>query len=764
MSTFIPTIAVCVHASDEKGTSFGTGSATRKKTAMESSCGTPERILAHIASISIAIDGRSLSTAGPDGSVTDDELVPLLRRLQTGIINLQSNSGARALAPGVREAFVNLYHPLFFGAACCECTAARVTYLACLQTLVKMNPTAFHADWPKLLGGDVPSVARHDLPSAHSASDTAPIGCGLHMHLRDETPKLRHAVAASISTLIEGPAQRAYLGMAAHLGGPAERVKSFISLSEVLGRSVVANVEALRVAVALEEDEAACAAMVRAMTTFLVGSWGEKGKRVGSRRMPGDVARRCVAALVQKVDDRGGAPRHRCSAGPAAVELGSGALSSACGSSAKSSASMRMEVVAVCLGSLASIFGAGGVPRDGQDVESDKEFKERDEQCVRLDVETTLDVLVRCLTQERSTRIKLEAAAALRGVLRWMGMQDQVTEGDARLERLKSSACTELSQNQRQAERERQLTPLFVETKAALGRASGTCVSPRQKESSNKERLMQQLVLLFGDLGIADWELVNGAANHRSARIRAAAFSCFCGAHTPVQDANRDLYMNLSEMHATEQHESESTVRSSAVKAYLEALTRETREVVADGGRPSADVAARILRDRECRVLNIVSLSLRDSVLAVRVNAAILVAEVASALWHSCMEHFADTWGGAYERQRGAYILCGLLKSVITACGDHEKVAVHSIRALGFLTGGVLRLEGTSTRSLSDLSDDIVSVLVDGMYRGTRGKKELQWSCSEAIAVACMLRPNEGGSDGDALCARLSTIVDEHNF
>ena len=140
LSTFIPTIAVCVHASDEKGTSFGTGSATRKKTAMESSCGTPERILAHIASISIAIDGRSLSTAGPDGSVTDDELVPLLRRLQTGIINLQSNSGARALAPGVREAFVNLYHPLFFGAACCECTAARVTYLACLQDAGEDEP------------------------------------------------------------------------------------------------------------------------------------------------------------------------------------------------------------------------------------------------------------------------------------------------------------------------------------------------------------------------------------------------------------------------------------------------------------------------------------------------------------------------------------------------------------------------------------------------------------------------------------------------
>lgn len=723
---------------------------------MESSCGTPGRILAYIASISIAIDGTGLSTSGLGAHITDAELVPLLKRLQNGIIQLQSEDG-RTLPSEIREAFLTLYHPLFFSETCGACTAARVTYLACLQTLVKMNPTAFHADWPTLLGGELPSGARH-LKSAGSATNTSPTSCGLYVYLRDDSPKLRHAVAASISTLIEGPAQRAYLGMAAHLGGLMERVKSFISLSEVLGRLVVENVEALRAAVAREEDEASCAAMVRAMTTFLVGSWGEKGKQIGVRRMPGGVAWRCVAVLVQKVDNQGGggALRHQGPPGPdvpGGVTGEADELMSTCGVSAKPSAAMRVEVVGVCLGSLASIFGTGGVPPDNKDGEQCNESGLGDDR-VCLDIDATLDVLVRCLTRERSTRIKLEAAAALRGVLRWMGRQQQLSGGNSHPDRRIANILTE-SMQERQAQREQRLTPLFIETKASLERAKGTGASSLPKENSSKERLTQQLVLLFGDLGIVDWELVNAAAKHPSARIRAAAFSCFFGAHNPIPDTDWEAYLNLAETHATEQDEKESTVRSSAVKAYLEVLTRQ--------GRPADDAAALKILEEERSVFSIVSLSLKDSVLAVRINAAILAAEVASVLWQSCMEHLADTWSGADKRQRGVYILCNLLKSVILACRDHEKVAVHSIRALGFLTGGVLRLEGSSSRSLSDLSDDIVSVLMDNMVRGMRVKKELQWSCSEAIAVACMLPPNKGESD-DALCARLATIVDKNKL
>ncbi len=744
---------------------------------MESSSGTPGRILAYIASVSIAVDSVSRHAPGAGAHTTDAELVPLLKRLQNGILKLQSED-ARCLPSEIREAFVTLYRPLFFGATCGACTTARVTYLACLQTLVKMNPTAFHADWPRLLGGDLPSGARR-ASCTHSVSDTTPAGCGLYVHLRDEAPKLRHAVAASISTLIEGPAQRAYLGMA-HLSDSMERVKSFISLSEVLGRLVVENVEALRAAVAQEEDEGVCAAMVRAMTTFLVGSWGEKGKHVGGRRMPGDVAWGCVGVLVQKVDDRGGggAPHHQGLPGPGVrdrVSLESDAVESASASasasaspgkpSAAPSGATGTELVAVCLGSLASIFGTGGVPPDDRDDAPCNEPGRAAHNNNNVDVDRTLDVLVRCLTRERSMRIKLEAAAAMRGVLRWIGMQHPISGANTHPERWKQGNDAD-SVQQRQAHGEQGLMPLFVETKAALERADGAGASQRQKDNSNKDRLSQQLVLLFGDLGIVDWQLVNAAAEHPSARIRAAAFSCSFGAHARISDTERDAYLNLAETHATEQHEKESTVRSSAVKAYLEALTRQRR--------PADDDAARTILERDARVLHIISVSLKDSVLAVRINAATLAAEVASALWHSCMEHLADTWSGAdtpQQRQHGVRFLRELLKSVIPACRDHEKVAVHSIRALGFLTGGVLRLEGSSTaaaaaspspRSLSDLSDDIVSVLTDGMTRGMRGRKELQWSCREAIAVACMLRPDTGArdTDGGVLCARLATIAE----
>ena len=732
---------------------------------MESS-GAPERLLAHIASISIAIDRSCLETYSTGPDVTDSVLVPLLKRLQNGVIQLEREDG-RTLPSEIREAFVDLY-PLLFGLACSGCTAARVTYLACLQALVKMNPKAFHGDWPRLLGGEsLSSSTSSSLPVPNGSS--ASYNCGLYAHLRDEAPKLRHAVAASISTLIEGPAQRAYLGMATHRGGLVDKVKSFISLSEVLGRLVAVNVEALRRAVAVEEDEAACAAMVRAMTAFLIGSWSDKKTFSGTGRMPWEIAWRCVAVLVQKVDDRDICTWQQTgSTGPdtfTTVSTTSTFETSRCTFSPPSSSrtgpssgtTTSSEVVVVCLGSLASIFGAGTVPHDQHDEPEEP----------NMGVDVAIDVLVRCLAREKSTRIKLEAATALRALLR-AAVRAAGSPSSGKPTCLDHSMFVKHIEN-RQEERERQLMSLFMETKAALSRAKPTNASHR-KENSNKERLLQQLILLFGDLGMVDRDLVVAAANHPAARIRAAAFSCFSGAK--IQESEREAYLSLAEKHAVEISEKESTVRSSAVKAYLEALTRESH-FPAQRSTPDLDtttmgethgvddVADRIITNPNCHIVPVVSLCLQDTVLAVRINAAILAAEMASILWQSCMENLADTWGSAEKRQRGVLILTKLLECTIAACRDHEKVAVHGFRALGFLTGGILRLEGTSTQSLSDnLSDEIISVLMDGMARGANGKKELQWSCSEAIAVVCMLRLDSSENASDAFCARLTSIVD----
>ena len=681
---------------------------------------TRDVILAHIASIVIAVEKAKHP---PD----DETLAPLLKRLQTSVINLSldDRGGSSTEWSTVREAFVDLY-PALFGQACSECTIARVTYLSCLQTLVKMNPKSFHGDWPRLLGGSSDGETRdsgettqrysmnvNGNPRAWSNSHA------LYAHLGDEAPKLRHAAAASISTLIEGPAQRAYLAMAKVPGTGDRKVRSFISLSEVLGRMVAVNVEALRLAVAREGDDGACAAMVRALTTFLMGPWsGNKGALAWS----------CLEVLLAKVDNKG---RSRS----------------------------ETDLAAACLGSLASIFGLNDLLHDGGNANKKKDLNE-----LQRRVDATLDVLVRCLAREKSTRVKLEAAAALRAALRYRrnGLNIQA----------------EYSNHWSTASTVHLLAPLVAETKAALVVASTAKRKENareKKEHSNQERLIQQLVLLLGEVREADWQLVCSAARHPSARIRAAAFSCFASC---INETNRDACLDLAEVHAAEATERESTVRSSAVKAYLVAIVFQSmtpapaaantdshahdvndavHENSENGENGDTDLTTYIMRDNNAsRVVRFVASSLNDSVLAVRINAAVLAADISANLWHSCMEHLTDVWRGTEMRQRGIQVLSELLRSALDACRDHEKVAVHGIRALGYLVGGIIRLGGSRTRPdvLEARADEIVSVIESCM---ARGKKELAWSCAEAATVACMLEGN-GGGDDHGLISRLRII------
>lgn len=137
----------------------------------------------------------------------------------------------------------------------------RVLYLACLQTLVKLQPKAFHGDWKDMLLQDTPTsqgrVAKYTLTDA--------VAC-------DPSSRVRHGAAAAISTLIEGPGQRAYLG----IGEVRANITSFVSLSESLGRMIIANIDVLNRCILSETDELTCCSTIRALTTFLVGcSWNK---------------------------------------------------------------------------------------------------------------------------------------------------------------------------------------------------------------------------------------------------------------------------------------------------------------------------------------------------------------------------------------------------------------------------------------------------------------------------------------------------------
>ena len=139
----------------------------------------------------------------------------------------------------------------------------RVLYLICLQILVKIDPKAFHSEWTLLLG---------DGRQHHHQGQENGKRYSLAYVIKHETSyKVRHAAAVSISTLIEGPAQRAYLRIGER---HKESIKSFIRLSDVIGDMIIGNIQSLNACILSETSDIVCCALIRALTTFLVGcSW-----------------------------------------------------------------------------------------------------------------------------------------------------------------------------------------------------------------------------------------------------------------------------------------------------------------------------------------------------------------------------------------------------------------------------------------------------------------------------------------------------------
>jgi hypothetical protein len=65
---------------------------------------------------------------------------------------------------------------------------------------------------------------------------------------------VRHAAAATLGTLLEGPAQRAYLAVAEARQTHRPAVRGFITLSSSLGQSLIWLHQALDVALEGERD------------------------------------------------------------------------------------------------------------------------------------------------------------------------------------------------------------------------------------------------------------------------------------------------------------------------------------------------------------------------------------------------------------------------------------------------------------------------------------------------------------------------------
>lgn len=532
-----------------------------------------------------------------------------------------------------------------------------VLYLACLQILVKMNPKAFHSEWPKLLGNK--DTISH---SCIEMDGFVPLA---YFVVHDTSSRVRHAAAASISTLIEGPAQRAYLG----LGEDGKAIKSFISLSQSLGQTIVSNVETLNQCILSETDDLVCCSIVRALTTFLSGcSW---------KKLPHIHFWSSIQVLHHKI----------------------GRYSSF--------GERSNELLLTCVHSLAMLLAlkidsladdeAGGYLIDNS---TGKYLS---------------DTLASCVTIGR-LKVKLEATLALRGMMR--------------LTLLSSSHAA-------------RLYPLVEETRKTL---EFKATDDKSKQYGPfVERLQQQLVLFVGDLSphihrdndfmtdlsIHDvcTRIIIPATSHTSPRVRAAGFMSIVNVPSEFWDIGEISERIASIIIEACADDSESIVRSSAMKAY-------------DFRIQYLDIV-RIGREVQVPLIH----GLGDSVLAVRIPSAVILETACNRLWQSSMEHL-----GIWRDNMSELVSCAnaLADFIPKACEDHEKVKVHGIHALGYLMGTRYRTTpGNSMYNDSHiLQPRYFDILETAMAEGSLAVKWASYeSCRIIILSARLTASAQGETD-----------------
>jgi hypothetical protein len=124
-----------------------------------------------------------------------------------------------------------------------------------------------------------------------------------HPLLLDSSSRVRHSSAVTLGTLLEGPAQRAYLAVAELANSSAnssatspqqqqkQALRGFVPLSATLGSIVVGTHEALLRALTSEQDSTVVIAILRALCTVLVGT--------RYSRLPSTLLPNCVDSIRQ---------------------------------------------------------------------------------------------------------------------------------------------------------------------------------------------------------------------------------------------------------------------------------------------------------------------------------------------------------------------------------------------------------------------------------------------------------------------------------
>ncbi|DBA95791.1 TPA: hypothetical protein ACH3X1_001342 [Trebouxia sp. C0004] len=160
-------------------------------------------------------------------------------------------------------------------------SAVRLAALTCLQQLAKADCRALHPFWIVLLPVYNPLQTKY-----HAATLMDAI-------VRDPLPKVRALAAAVLSSMLEGPAQKAYIIIAEAKSAARPPVRGFTTLSSTLGHLVIALHDGLLHAISNESQVPALMNMLKALGTLMMSA--------AYTRLPSDLLIRCIEALSRRL-------------------------------------------------------------------------------------------------------------------------------------------------------------------------------------------------------------------------------------------------------------------------------------------------------------------------------------------------------------------------------------------------------------------------------------------------------------------------------
>ncbi|KAL4421841.1 hypothetical protein ABPG77_001323 [Micractinium sp. CCAP 211/92] len=649
----------------------------------------------------------------------------------------------------------------------------RSAALTCLQLLAKADPRSLHGSWTALLpASDVVQSGPRRSGAAGPPARAVGGASIAHLLLLDPHLRVRHAAAATLATLLEGPSQRAYLAVGEARDLERQPVRGFITLSASLGQMLVSLHQALLHSVEREQDALVLAATLRALGTLLLGA--------PYHRLPPQLLPLCVRALsgcLARTTPRGGA----AALPPGLLPVASACLAclAAAFSGKDATAALAGQLVELAESSRGNVNSCAGAAANGTGSSSPGRSQPEQLPPPQQQHQQLLQLLFDCAACPHPA-LQLEALMALRGI----------------------------------AQQHAALLEGCWERLLALGRAGAALPSPSEPQSPRSqqgaadgtvpEKAAQQGVRLPGDFlqaaeggqqagctgapaagtggpsaaaappaagaspvapGLAvQWQqlaeqVLAPVVQHSSALLRAGAHAVVAGLSPAVFAALPQAVQGqlVGWCCAAAAEDQASPVRAAAARAL---------------GALAAAPALCTLRGGPAQVLAALSASCHDSVLAVRIPAAAALASLASMLSQAARS--ADTGGcpesaagmASAAATAGAAALPTCLRLATAAAGDSDKTRPSGLQAVGSLFQLHAQLVGLDRKGaaaalppapqLQSLLGAAAQAVQDCVASGSA---RVQWAACDAAKALLACPPPEAQPDWAPLLQQLLALL-----